>query len=57
MTDIDGIGNDRHNVLIVGYTNDSQYIYMDPEKGYLCKGDESMFGETYNIVITNVKNN
>lgn len=55
MSDIDGVGNDRHNILIVGYTNDSKLIYMDPEKGYLVVDDYTKFGETYNIVITGLK--
>lgn len=43
------------NVLIAGCKNDSNLIYMDPEKGFLVIGEESMFGAVYKYVISGIK--
>ena len=44
-----------HNVLIVGCTSPENFIYMDPELGYLQTAHISTFGSYYSIYITGVK--
>ena len=56
MTDIaSSIPNSVHNVVILGYTSGGDYIYMDPELGYLCTTSESGFIKDYVIYITGTK--
>ncbi len=49
--------NSVHNVLIIGYRdgNSSNYIYMDPEKGYLQEASASYFLNLYNISVSSCK--
>lgn len=52
MADVPVLGtNDVHNVLIIGYTSKGDFIYMDPELGYLQTKPESSLGKTYIICI------
>jgi len=56
MTDIaSSIPNSVHNVVILGYTSGGDYIYMDPELGYLFTAPESWFLKDYVIYITGTK--
>ncbi len=44
-----------HNVLVVGYQQDGNLVYMDPERGYWCTAKETAFKQDYKIVITGKK--
>ena len=56
MTDIpSSIPNSSHNVVIVGYQQGGDLIYMDPENGCLQTESESSFSKNYLIYITGVK--
>lgn len=56
MTNIkSNIKNSSHNVVIVGYKNNGEYIYMDPEKGCLYSAYEDYFLKTYTFIITGKK--
>lgn len=45
-----------HAVVVVGYnTSKNTYIYMDPEKGYLCQGGESDLGTQFVVIISGNK--
>jgi len=58
MTDIpSSIAGSSHNVLIVGYQPNGNYICMDPEKGYMTSVNKSSIGQNYTINIIGVKNN
>ena len=47
--------NSTHCVLIVGYKQNGNYVYMDPEKGYLMEAPGSYFLFDYNIPIESCK--
>jgi len=56
MTDIESdLENSTHNVLIIGYQDDGNLIYMDPMTGSRHECDESDIVGNYNIVITGNK--
>lgn len=44
-----------HNVVVVGYTDDGNLIYMDPEKGALQEGNPSYISGDYKISISGNK--
>lgn len=54
MTDIplEGYG---HNVVIIGYQKNDNYIYMNPEDGKLYSVQEGYFQKDYNFFITGIK--
>lgn len=54
-TNING-SRDYHNVLIIGYTADNKYIYADPTSGEEHTASKSYFSDTYQYIITGVKN-
>ncbi len=56
MTDIPSDQeNSVHNVVVVGYTDDGNLIYMDPEKGALQEGNPSYISGDYKISISGNK--
>ncbi len=52
MTDLYVDDNNGHNVVIVGYQEDGDLIYMDPETGDLREGSADDFNKNYAIPIT-----
>lgn len=45
-----------HAVVVVGYNSfKNTYIYMDPEKGYLCQGGDSDLGTQFVVIISGNK--
>lgn len=55
MTNIDGGNGDYHNVLIIGYHPNGDYIYMEPMVGSFREGPPSNFPKNYAITIENCK--
>lgn len=54
-TTING-SKDYHNVLIVGYTADKEYIYADTVVGGLCVAPKNHFSNYYMYIIKGIKN-
>lgn len=56
MTDItSSIPNSAHNVLVLGYQLNNDFVYMDPEKGSWYSVADSYFLKHYNIELTGIK--
>ncbi|WP_291587335.1 hypothetical protein [Bacteroides sp.] len=47
--------NSAHNVLVMGYHTNGDFIYMDPEKGHLMEAPESFFLGNYYFSISRLK--
>lgn len=56
MTDVGSeISDSRHNVVVVGYSEDGNLIYMDPEKGTMQEADPNYISGDYKISISGNK--
>jgi hypothetical protein len=55
MTNVDGGNGDYHNVTIVGYHSNGDYIYMDPMFGNFREGPPSIFPKNYVVTIKDCK--
>ncbi len=57
MTCVAGTSTDYvHNVAIIGYQPNGNFIYMDPASGNLKTAPESSFPKNYVIYVTGTKN-